>query len=119
MIEQKLETSLQQAGKDLYQVTLKEKQIQVQKTRSEFEGDFTIVVFPLLPISRKSPEQTAIELGEWFVANLDEVDGFSVIKGFLNLSISLQFWIDFLNTAKQNSQITDMHREISRKSCRS
>ena len=102
MMEQKLEISLQQACKDLYKATLSEKQIQVQKTRSEFEGDFTIVVFPLLSISRKSPEQTANELGDWFVAHLDEVDGFSVIKGFLNLSITVKYWIDFLNSEKNN-----------------
>jgi arginyl-tRNA synthetase len=102
MMEQKLETSLQQACKDLYQVTLNEKQIQVQKTRAEFEGDFTIVVFPLLSVSRKSPEQTASDLGDWFVAHLNEVDSFSVIKGFLNLSLTVKYWIDFLNSAKDN-----------------
>jgi arginyl-tRNA synthetase len=114
MMEQKLETSLQQACKDLYQVTLSEKQIQVQKTRVEFEGDFTIVVFPLLSISRKSPEQTASQLGDWFVAHVDEVDGFTVIKGFLNLSISLKFWIDFLNTAKQNKSFGYLDKSSSK-----
>jgi arginyl-tRNA synthetase len=100
MMEQKLESSLRQACKDLYQAALNEKQIQVQKTRTEFKGDFTIVVFPLLSISRKSPEQTANDLGEWFMAHLDEVDGFTVIKGFLNLSITANYWIDFLNSEK-------------------
>lgn len=102
-MEQKLETSLQQACMELYQATLNEKQIQVQKTRPEFEGDFTIVVFPLLPVSRKSPEQTANEIGDWFKVQVDEVDDFTVIKGFLNLSISSEFWIDFLNMEKSNS----------------
>ncbi|PLW97304.1 MAG: arginine--tRNA ligase, partial [Marinilabiliales bacterium] len=114
MMEQKLETSLQQACKNLYKATLSEKQIQVQKTRAEFEGDFTIVVFPLLSISRKSPEQTAIELGEWFVAQLDEVESFSVIKGFLNLSFSLKFWIDFLNTTKQNKSFGYLDKSKSK-----
>lgn len=100
MIEQKLEVSLQRACRDLYESNISEKQIQVQKTRPEIEGDYTIVVFPLLSVSRKSPEQTANELGSWFAEHLDEVDGFSVIKGFLNLNITVAFWIDFFNAKK-------------------
>lgn len=114
MMEYKLETSLQQACKDLYQATLSEKQIQVQKTRAEFEGDYTIVVFPLLSESRKSPEQTANELGAWFVAQLEEVDGYSVIKGFLNLSISIKYWIDFLNSEKSTLDYGYAHRGKSK-----
>ncbi len=67
-------------------------QIQIQKTRKEFEGDFTLVTFPLLKLSRKSPEATAQELGEWIVANIESVEAFNVIKGFLNLSLSAKFW---------------------------
>ena len=66
--------------------------IQIQKTRKEFEGDYTVVVFPLLRASKKSPEATATELGEKIVASTPEIKSFNVIKGFLNLSIDASFW---------------------------
>ncbi|MDE6139806.1 MAG: arginine--tRNA ligase [Alistipes sp.] len=69
-------------------------QLQIQKTRKEFEGDYTLVVFPLLRSSRKSPEATATEIGERIVADNPEIGGFNVIKGFLNLSLSPAFWAD-------------------------
>ena len=66
--------------------------IQIQKTRKEFEGDYTVVVFPLLKASRKSPEATATELGEKIVATTPEIKSFNVIKGFLNLVVDASFW---------------------------
>ena len=66
--------------------------IQIQKTRKEFEGDYTVVVFPLLRASKKSPEATATELGEKIVASTPEIKSFNVIKGFLNLAIDSSFW---------------------------
>ena len=66
--------------------------LQIQKTRKEFEGDYTLVVFPLLRRSRRSPEATAAEIGEYIVANTPEVASFNVIKGFLNLSLGSDFW---------------------------
>ena len=66
--------------------------IQIQKTRKEFEGDYTVVVFPLLRASRKSPEATATELGEKIVASTPEIKSFNVIKGFLNLVVDTSFW---------------------------
>ena len=66
--------------------------IQIQKTRKEFEGDYTVVVFPLLRASKKSPEATATELGEKIVASTPEFKSFNVIKGFLNLVIDSSFW---------------------------
>ncbi len=66
--------------------------IQLQKTRKEFEGDMTLVVFPLLRASRKKPEQTAEEIGQALVASTPEIAGYNVIKGFLNLSLSGAFW---------------------------
>lgn len=68
--------------------------IQIQKTRKEFEGDYTVVVFPLLRASRKSPEATATELGEKIVATTPEIKSFNVIKGFLNLVIDASFWTE-------------------------
>ena len=69
-------------------------QIQIQKTRKEFEGDYTLVAFPLLKLSRKSPEATATELGEHIVANNPQISAYNVIKGFLNLSIAPAFWLE-------------------------
>ncbi|WP_300897409.1 arginine--tRNA ligase [uncultured Alistipes sp.] len=67
-------------------------QLQIQKTRREFEGDYTLVTFPLLRRSRKSPEATAEEIGGHIVANAPEVEAFNVVKGFLNLKLSGAFW---------------------------
>ena len=69
-------------------------QLQLQKTRKEFEGDFTLVTFPLLKLSRKSPEATANEIGEHVVANTPQISSFNVIKGFLNLVIAPTFWAE-------------------------
>ncbi len=75
----------------LYGVT-EPKMVQVQSTRKEFEGDYTLVTFPLLKASRKSPEATANEIGEYIVANSSDIVAYNVIKGFLNLSLSPKFW---------------------------
>ncbi|MFR9619711.1 MAG: arginine--tRNA ligase [Rikenellaceae bacterium] len=66
--------------------------VQIQATRKEFEGDYTMVTFPLLKLSRKSPEQTANELGEYIVSHSADVESYNVIKGFLNLSLTSQYW---------------------------
>ena len=71
---------------------LGDEQLQIQKTRKEFEGDYTLVTFPLLRRSRKSPEATATEIGEYMTANIAEISAFNVIKGFLNLSLDSRFW---------------------------
>ena len=71
---------------------LQGEQLQIQKTRKEFEGDYTLVTFPLLKRSRKSPEATANEIGEYMVANCKEVAAYNVIKGFLNISLDPSFW---------------------------
>ena len=80
---------VKRATEELYGVS---DNIQIQKTRKEFEGDYTVVVFPLLKASRKSPEATAMELGEKIVASTPEIKSFNVIKGFLNLAIDSSFW---------------------------
>ena len=67
-------------------------QLQIQRTRKEFEGDYTLVVFPLLRASRKSPEATATEIGEQLVADVAQIESFNVIKGFLNISLSAGLW---------------------------
>ena len=69
-----------------------ESQIQIQKTRKEFEGDFTLVVFPLVKMARKSPEAVATEIGEKLVERAFDIASFNVIKGFLNISLTKEFW---------------------------
>ena len=88
-IEQFIADVVKRATEELYGVS---DNIQIQKTRKEFEGDYTVVVFPLLRASKKSPEATATELGEKIVATTPEIKGFNVIKGFLNLSVDTSFW---------------------------
>ena len=72
--------------------------IQLQKTRKEFEGDFTLVVFPFLSLSRKRPEETAQEIGEYLIKNEKLIASYNVIKGFLNLCIDASYWIELLQT---------------------
>ena len=83
---------------------LGEEQLQIQKTRKEFEGDYTLVTFPLLRRSRKSPEATATEIGEYMTANIPEIKAFNVIKGFLNLTIASATWIELLNEIQADEQ---------------
>jgi len=96
-IENKLQESVIKAIDSLYGQTVSAEQASLQKTKKEFEGHLTLVVFPFLKISKKSPEQTAQEIGEWLKANTTEVAEFNVIKGFLNLSIATPVWIEQLN----------------------
>ena len=77
-------------------------QASVQKTKKEFEGHYTLVVFPFLKISKKNPEQTAQEIGQWLVENTSEVVRYNVIKGFLNLSIDTTSWLDLLNDIRSS-----------------
>jgi len=87
-----LKEKIREAFKILYQQTPDEKLIQIQPTRKDFRGDFTIVVFPLLKISRKSPEETAEKLGTQLKKDLQFVSNFNVVKGFLNLELHTEFW---------------------------
>ncbi len=102
MIESILTEKLSLAIKTLYQQEFSPDNFMLQKTRPEFEGDLTVVVFPLLKISRKSPEATAQELGSFLEKNTDEVVAFSVIKGFLNLVIDDKYWISFFEESYTN-----------------
>ena len=90
-IEEFISGVVASAAKELYGIE-DSSSLQIQKTRKEFEGDYTVVVFGLLRASRKSPEATATELGEKIVASTPEIKGFNVIKGFLNLSVDTSFW---------------------------
>ena len=88
-IEEFILSVVKRATEELYGTS---DNIQIQKTRKEFEGDYTVVVFPLLRASKKSPEATATELGEKIVATVPEIKAFNVIKGFLNLVVDASFW---------------------------
>ena len=83
--------------KHLYSVDIDVKQVQVQQTRKDFDGDLTVVVFPFLKASKKGPEQTAEDLGTYIQDNTKEVEAFNVVKGFLNFSISADYWIEVFN----------------------
>ena len=96
-LEQQISTLAKAAVKALYGVEADDSQIQLQKTRPEFEGNITLVVFPFVKIARKAPAQVAAEIGEWLMANGEElIDKYNAVQGFLNLSISDAFWIDQL-----------------------
>ena len=96
MIEQQLMAAARQAVKELYGQEVPEKMVQLQKTRSEFEGNLTLVVFPFVKMARKSPEQTGQELGQYMVDHCKAVSRFNVVKGFLNLTISDEAWLQLL-----------------------
>jgi arginyl-tRNA synthetase len=104
VLQEVIKESLRQAIIHLYDNEPDKGLLQVQKTRKEFDGDYTIVVFPLLRISRKSPEETAKEIGKFFLRGRNEVSDYNVIKGFLNLSIHKKAWIDILKAVRSESR---------------
>ncbi len=91
---QKLVSASMRALADLYQ--LEGAKVEIQPTRKEFEGDFTLVVFPFLKHSRKPPEQTAEEIGQYLVNKIDSLSAYNVVKGFLNLSVADAYWLEAL-----------------------
>ena len=103
-IEDKLVASVISGLKALYGQEVPEKMVQLQKTKKEFEGHLTLVVFPFLKTSKKGPEQTAQEIGEYLKANDPAVAAFNVIKGFLNLTIASATWIELLNEIQADEQ---------------
>ena len=96
-IQYKLVEQTVAAVKALYGADIPETQIALQETRKEFEGQITIVTFPVTRFSKKSPEQTGTEIGEYLQQNIDAISAFNVIKGFLNISLSDSYWISLLN----------------------
>ena len=95
-IEALISKAAGEAVKALYGMEASEKMLQLQKTRSEFEGNLTLVVFPFVKVAKKSPEQTAQEIGEYLVQNCSAIEKFNVVKGFLNLSIGDGAWVQLL-----------------------
>ncbi len=97
IIEQEIISAVQ----ELYGATVDSKSVQISDTKKEIAGDKTVVIFPLVRISKKSPEDTANELGAYLVSHIDAIDSYSVIKGFLNLTISMKYWLSVLQNALQ------------------
>ena len=98
-IESIIKGKVVEAINSCYGQEIDDKTVQIQKTRREFEGDLTVVVFPFLRFSKKSPEVTANDLGAFLTENIESVTGFNVVKGFLNLVIDNSYWISVLNSA--------------------
>ena len=96
-IEAQITSSVMAAVKELYGQEVSEKMVALQKTRSDFEGNLTLVVFPFLKISKKKPEETAQEIGEYLQKNCPAIENFNVVKGFLNLVIASAAWVQLLN----------------------
>jgi arginyl-tRNA synthetase len=101
-LEKELQLLIIEAIAKLYNAEVNESQITLQKTKKEFTGNYTLVTFPLLRISKKSPEQTAQEIGETLTANSAFIESFNVIKGFLNLSLSSSSWVKTLEEINNN-----------------
>ncbi|MBQ7631744.1 MAG: arginine--tRNA ligase, partial [Paludibacteraceae bacterium] len=96
-LEQQITSFVKAAVKSLYSIDATDAQIQLQKTRPEFEGNITLVVFPFVKMARKAPAQTASEIGEWLMVNGEGlVAKYNAVQGFLNLVINDAFWINQL-----------------------
>ena len=103
-IEDQLTESVLRGVKELYGADVPAKMVQIQKTKKEFEGHLTLVVFPFLKISKKGPEQTAQEIGEYLKQNEPAVSAYNVIKGFLNLTVASDVWVELLNRIHADSR---------------
>ena len=103
-IEQQIINAALAAVKELYGQEVPEKMVQLQKTKKEFEGNLTLVVFPFLKISRKKPDETAREIGEYIKQNCEAIADFNAVGGFLNLVIDKKAWIALLNEMNQNEK---------------
>ena len=103
-IEAQITAAALAAVKELYGVEVPEKMIQLQKTRSDFEGNLTLVTFPLLKTSHKKPEDTAQEIGEYLKKNCKAIADFNIVKGFLNLVIAQAAWVGLLNDINANEK---------------
>ena len=103
-IEQQIINAALAAVKELYGQEVAEKMVQLQKTKKEFEGNLTLVVFPFLKISRKKPDETAREIGEYIKQNCEAIADFNAVGGFLNLIIDKKAWLALLNEMNQNEK---------------
>lgn len=103
-IDNLIEQELIRAVSELYGATIESKNIQLQETKKEIAGDKTVVIFPLVRFSKKSPEETANEIGKYLVDNIEAIESYSVIKGFLNLTVSVKYWLSLLQDALKQGE---------------
>ena len=101
-----LKDKIKEAVKTIYNSDVSDELIQIQETRKDFKGDFTLVVFPLLRFSKNTPENTGETIGNYLMVNFKAVSSFNVIKGFLNLEISDSWWVEYFEKmASQKNQL--------------
>jgi len=112
IIENYISNEFCKAINNLYSQNVDIKLVQVQKTKKDFNGDYTINVFPFLKISKKPPEQTATEIGNYLKIKILEINSFEVIKGFLNISFSNSFWVNKLNNISNIDSENIEHQNI-------
>ena len=117
-LEEILIPQVQEAVKDLYGIEITAEQVQLQKTRAEFEGDITLVVFPFVKAARKAPAMVAQELGEKLlefrssgVQEFNVVEKYNAVQGFLNLSIAQSYWVEQLQAIAENAEWGQLRRE--------
>lgn len=110
-IENIITQGVSDAVKALYALDFPAGKIQPQQTKKEFEGNLTIMAFPFLKASHKSPEATAAEIGEWLVENVPAVEKFNVVKGFLNISVNPTFWLSTLHGIAEDSEFGIKHAD--------
>lgn len=103
-IEQSVALHVQEAVKSLYDLEVTAESIQLQKTKKEFEGNLTVVIFPFVKAARKSPEQCGAQIGQYLQDKNPEIAAFNVVKGFLNLTIANAYWVNELEQIAQNEQ---------------
>ena len=104
-IQESIIAGIQLAFQNIYQTEIQLEQLALAPTRKEFEGTYTFVVFPYLKISQTTPENTATQIGEYLKANVSQVAGFNVVKGFLNLELNNMIWLDVFTQLFSNKQI--------------
>ncbi|MCT4647375.1 MAG: arginine--tRNA ligase [Carboxylicivirga sp.] len=102
IIENHIKATVVDAVKELYSSEIEAESVQLQLTRKDMKGDYTVVVFPLLRLSKKNPVETGNDLGQYIQDNCTDVSGFEVVKGFLNLQLSTSYWVNLLNANVNN-----------------
>ena len=112
-LEATIQLVVAESVKTLYNVDVELQQIQIQKTKKEFDGDITVVVFPFVKAARKSPEVAGQEIGQFILENNSLISEFNVIKGFLNLSINKSYWIELLNEINSNENFGTKKADIN------
>ncbi|MBO5444284.1 MAG: arginine--tRNA ligase [Muribaculaceae bacterium] len=110
-IESIITQGVSDAVKELYALDFPADKIQPQQTKKEFEGNLTVMAFPFLKASRKSPEATAGDIGEWLVQNVPAVEGYNVVKGFLNISVNPTFWLTALHGIAEDPDFGIRHAD--------